>query len=208
MASITDSSRKFTARQRPWGRFALVTCGLVFLALGAFLTAALTSHDPGDPSWNQSINAVPKNLMGLAGARIGYGFAHEELIANLMKVKLPFEPGSLAQAAGIGALADKEWLHRTLELNSRGMRFFTKAFRELGLTVVPSEANFLMLVLDTESRAEQLFEDLLRNGIITRHLKSFGLPNCLRVSTGTDEQNQECLAAFERVCRSTVCNSF
>jgi S-DNA-T family DNA segregation ATPase FtsK/SpoIIIE len=70
MASITDSSRKFTARQRPWGRFALLTCGVVFLALGAFLTAALVSHDPGDPSWNQSINAAPKNLMGLAGARI------------------------------------------------------------------------------------------------------------------------------------------
>jgi DNA segregation ATPase FtsK/SpoIIIE, S-DNA-T family len=71
MASITDSGRKFTARQqRPWGRFALVTCGMIFLALGAFLTAALTSHDPGDPSWNQSVNAVAKNLMGLAGARI------------------------------------------------------------------------------------------------------------------------------------------
>ena len=70
MASITDSGRKYSSRdQRRWGRFAILTAGLVCLALGAFLIAALTSHDPGDPSWNQSINANAKNLMGLAGAR-------------------------------------------------------------------------------------------------------------------------------------------
>src|SRR3989449_893558 len=64
-------------------------------------------------------------VYGLAGARIGYGFAHEELIGNLLKVKLPFEPSSLAQAAGIGALADKEFLHRSLELNARDVRYLS-----------------------------------------------------------------------------------
>ena len=67
-------------------------------------------------------------IYGLAGVRIGYGFAHEELIANLLKVKLPFEPSTLAQAAGIGALADKEFLHRSLELNARGLKFLSEAF--------------------------------------------------------------------------------
>ena len=62
-------------------------------------------------------------IYGLAGARIGYGFAHEELIRNLLKVKLPFEPSTPAQAAGIAALADKEFLHRSLELNARGLRY-------------------------------------------------------------------------------------
>ena len=64
-------------------------------------------------------------VYGLAGARIGYGFAHEELIRNLLKVKLPFEPSTPAQAAGIAALADKEFLHRSLELNARGLRYLT-----------------------------------------------------------------------------------
>src|SRR6478672_8648783 len=86
-------------------------------------------------------------VYGLAGVRIGYGFAHEELIRNLMKVKLPFEPSTLAQAAGMGALVDKEFLHRTLELNSRGIRYLTSAFREMDIKVIPSEANFLMLEL-------------------------------------------------------------
>ena len=71
MASITNSGRKYSSRdQRRWGRFAILTLGLICLALGAFLIAALTSHDPGDPSWNQSINGTAKNLMGLPGARI------------------------------------------------------------------------------------------------------------------------------------------
>ena len=137
-------------------------------------------------------------VYGLAGARIGYGFAHEELIRNLMKVKLPFEPSTMAQAAGIGALADKEFLHRSLELNSRGIQYLSKAFRELNLTVVPSEANFVMLELDSEGQAIDLVEELLRQGIVIRHLKQFGLPNCIRISTGTDEQNRLCVEAFEK----------
>ncbi len=72
-------------------------------------------------------------IYGLAGVRIGYGFAHEELIRNLLKVKLPFEPSTPAQAAGIGALADKEFLHRSLELNARGLRYLTEGLQALGL---------------------------------------------------------------------------
>ncbi|HTP87414.1 MAG TPA: aminotransferase class I/II-fold pyridoxal phosphate-dependent enzyme, partial [Bryobacteraceae bacterium] len=135
---------------------------------------------------------------GLAGMRIGYGFAHEELIGNLLKVKLPFEPGTLAQAAGIGALADKAFLHRTLELNARGLECLTRRIREMGLTVVPSEANFVMLVLDSEAKAAALVEELLKQGIVTRPLKAFGLPNCVRISTGTDDDNRRAVEAMER----------
>jgi histidinol-phosphate aminotransferase len=137
-------------------------------------------------------------VYGLAGARIGYGFAHDELIRNLMKVKLPFEPSTLAQAAGIGALADKEFLHRTLELNSRSIRYLTSAFREMDVKVIPSEANFLMLELASEAQAADLVEDLLQQGIVIRHLKPFGLPHCVRISTGTDEQNRLCVEAFQK----------
>ena len=132
-------------------------------------------------------------IYGLAGVRIGYGFAHQDLIANLLKVKLPFEPSSLAQAAGVGALADKEFLHRSLELNARGLQLLTRSFRDLGITVVPSEANFVMLALGSAEQAAQLTRELLIQGIIVRPLASFGLPNCVRVSTGTDEDNQRCV---------------
>ena len=137
-------------------------------------------------------------IYGLAGARIGYGFAHEELIRNLLKVKLPFEPSTPAQAAGIAALSDKEFLHRSLELNARGLPDLTAGLTEMGLTVVPSEANFVMIVLPGEQDAMQIFEELLAQGVVVRPLKAFGLPQCLRISTGTDEDNRLCLEAFRR----------
>ena len=83
---------------------------------------------------------------GLAGLRIGYGFAHEELIRNLLKVKLPFEPGTLAAAAAVGALGDTAFLYRTLELNARGLRCLTNGLREMGLQVIDSWANFVTVV--------------------------------------------------------------
>jgi len=146
-------------------------------------------------------------VYGLAGVRIGYGFAHERLIGNLLKVKLPFEPSTLAQAAGIGALADREFLHKSLELNAHGLNFLTTALRELGLTVVASEANFVMLVLPGAGHAERLTNELLTQGIIIRPLAGFGLPNCVRISTGTSEGNQRCVEAIQKLEVLSSCNS-
>ena len=146
-------------------------------------------------------------VYGLAGVRIGYGFAHEDLIANCLKVKLPFEPSTVAQAAGIAALGDKEFLHRSLELNARGLKFLTDALREMGLTVVPSEANFVMIVLPGPEQAVQLNRELLPQGIIVRPLASFGLANCVRISTGTDEDNQHCAEAIQKTEVIAVCKS-
>jgi histidinol-phosphate aminotransferase len=138
-------------------------------------------------------------IYGLAGLRIGYGFAHEELIANLLKVKLPFEPSGPAQIAGIAALDDKEFVHRALELNARGLRLITASLRELGLDVVPSEANFVMVPLESASEAQWLTGELLRKGIIVRPLAAFGLPHCVRISTGTDAENQMFLDAMKEL---------
>jgi histidinol-phosphate aminotransferase len=143
-------------------------------------------------------------IYGLAGVRIGYGFAHEDLISNLLKVKLPFEPSTLAQAAGIGALADKAFLHRSLELNARGLRLLTDSLREIGMTVVPSEANFVMLVFADAEQASRVVEELLTQGVIVRPLNAFGLPNCIRISTGTDEDNERCLAAMQKAVLAKV----
>jgi histidinol-phosphate aminotransferase len=122
-------------------------------------------------------------------------------------VKLPFEPSTVAQAAGVGALADKEFLHRSLELNARGLKFLTNALREMGLTVVPSEANFVMIVLSGPDQAAQLNRELLTQGVIVRPLASFGLPNCIRISTGTDEDNQRCVEAIQKSEVIAVCKN-
>jgi histidinol-phosphate aminotransferase len=147
-------------------------------------------------------------IHGLAGLRVGYGFAHEDLISNLLKVKLPFEPSSLAQFAGIAALADKEFVHRSLELNARGLRLLTDVLRKMGYEVVPSEANFVMIPLENASTAQLLVDQLLRRGVIVRPLGAFGLPHCVRISTGTDEENGMLIDALEEIhLKEELCRS-
>jgi histidinol-phosphate aminotransferase len=136
---------------------------------------------------------------GLASVRIGYGFAHQDLIAMLLKVKLPFEPSGLAAAAGIAALDDEDFLRRTLETNAKGLRQLMPALSDLGLRPVPTEANFILVRLPSPGRAAELFEELLRAGVIVRPLAPFGLPACLRITIGTTEENETCLSALERV---------
>jgi histidinol-phosphate aminotransferase len=132
-------------------------------------------------------------VYGLAGIRVGYGFAHDVLIRNVSKVKLPFEPSTLAQAAAIGALEDKEFLHKSLALNARNLRRMMEAFTALGIPVVDSHANFVMLSLDSGSQASMFVESMLRQGVVVRPLSGFGLPQCVRISTGTDEQSESCI---------------
>ena len=133
---------------------------------------------------------------GLAGVRIGYGFAHAELIGNLLKVKLPFEPSALAEAAGIAALGDMEFLHETLAANARGMAYVTTELTRLGIRWVPSEANFVMTLWSTEAAARGVDEKLLRQGVIVRHLGQFGIANALRITIGSREQNEVLIAAL------------
>jgi histidinol-phosphate aminotransferase len=138
-------------------------------------------------------------VYGLAGARIGYGFAHEDLIANLLKVKLPFEPGTLSEAAGLAAIDDREFLHRSLELNCRGLRLLTEGLTTLGVEFVPSSANFVMTIWPSDVVASRVTEELLQEGIIVRPLRSFGIPNGVRVSVGTEEETLAFLGAMEKV---------
>ncbi|RPH92766.1 histidinol-phosphate transaminase [candidate division KSB1 bacterium] len=136
---------------------------------------------------------------GLAGMRIGYGFAHETLCDNVRKVKLPFEPSVMAEAAGLGALEDHEFLTRTLEVNRRGKKCLQEAFRDLGLKVVPTDANFFCVIFRSEPDALQLYMDLLRRGVIVRPLGAFGLPNCLRITIGTEDQNRILINALKEL---------
>ena len=136
---------------------------------------------------------------GLAGIRIGYGFAHDVLITNLLKVKLPFEPSTLAQIAGMAALADTEFLRRTLDANAAGKAFLIPALRDLGLTVIGTDANFVLVPFDSESIAGDVYDGLLHHGIIVRPLKAFGLPNCVRITIGTAEQNSHLVGSMHKV---------
>ena len=139
---------------------------------------------------------------GIAGVRIGYGFAHDSLITNLLKVKLPFEPSTLAQAGGIGALRDDAFLRRTLEINDEGKRSLIPLLHTLGLTTVATEANFVCVPLASEESVDALYSGLLAHGVIIRPLRAFGLPHCVRITIGTAEQNRILYDALQSVLDS------
>ncbi|MGH9695984.1 MAG: histidinol-phosphate transaminase, partial [Bryobacteraceae bacterium] len=138
-------------------------------------------------------------VYGLAGARIGYGFAHEDLIQHLLKVKLPFEPGTLAEAAGIAALDDRAFVQRSLESNTLGLHFLQWKLAERGFETVPSEANFVMLVFPHAGIASGFTQGLIEQGVIVRPLASFGLPQCVRISVGTAEDNEFCIDCIDKL---------
>ena len=136
---------------------------------------------------------------GLAGLRVGYGFAHEDLIRNLLKVKMPFEPGQLAESAALAALNDTVFLHRSLELNARGMRRVPNELRARGIRIVPSEANFVMADFDSADEAGVFTSRLLERGVIVRPLASFGLPQCVRITIGTEADNNRLLTVLDQL---------
>ncbi|MEP7219379.1 MAG: histidinol-phosphate transaminase [Bacteroidota bacterium] len=141
---------------------------------------------------------------GLAGIRIGYGMAHSDIIGKMLRVKLPFEPSTPAAAAGVGALRDVEFLRRTVELNRESLLYFHTELERLNLNFVPSLANYVMIDFQNADRVERVFNGLLQHGVITRPLRAFGLPQCLRISTGTMEQNRRCIDALQGVLSAEV----
>ncbi len=127
---------------------------------------------------------------GLAGFRVGYGFAHHELINNLMKVKLPFEPSLVSQEAAIAALDDLNHLNQTIELNSKEMKLMCSNLNAFNIAFISSAANFITMVFDSRDEVINLVQYLLENGIIVRDLLGFGLPCCIRVTIGTKDENK------------------
>lgn len=132
---------------------------------------------------------------GLAGLRVGYGVARQELIAPMFRTKMPFNVNRLAQAGALAALEDMAFLDKTYKNNVEGKKYFYSGFDKLGLDYKKTESNFLFV--NPKKSADELFLSLMKQGIIIRPLTSFGLPEAIRVSIGTPEQNQRLVAALK-----------
>ena len=123
---------------------------------------------------------------GLAGIRVGYAFVSEPMSDAFDRAREPFNVNCLAQVAAVAALSDSNHLQQTVELNKRGLQRMHQAFLDLGANPYKSYANFIMADLGRPARP--VFQALLERGIVTRSGDVLGLPNCLRVSVGTDEE--------------------
>jgi histidinol-phosphate aminotransferase len=135
-------------------------------------------------------------IYGLAGARIGYGIANPGLIADLEKVRQPFNVNAIAQAGALAALDDNAHAEKTRRITSRGLKLYTRGFRKLGLEFIPSSANFILVRV---GNGQHVFEALQKQGIIVRPMASYQLPEWIRISMGTPKQNQRCLDALKTI---------
>ncbi len=133
-------------------------------------------------------------IYGLAGLRIGYGIGHPEFIAELEKIRQPFNLNSLAQAGALAALDDDAHAEKTRRLNARGLRFFARAFRKLGLEFIPSSANFVLVRVGDGQR---VFDDMQKLGVIVRPMAGYQLPEWIRITVGTPKQDKRCLDALK-----------
>ena len=133
---------------------------------------------------------------GLAGLRVGYAIAQPTLTDLMNRVRQPFNVNSLAQAAAIAALQDTEFLAKSFTVNSEGKAQLQQGFAKLGLTFVPSYANFVLVKVGDAARVNL---ELLKRGVIVRPVAGDGLPEWLRVSIGLPHENQKFLEALAAV---------
>ncbi len=136
-------------------------------------------------------------VYGLAGMRLGYGIAAKQIIADLSKLRISFNVNRLSQIAGMAALDDKEHIRKAKAVNEAGKKYLYDAYNKLGLFYLPTYANFIYV--DFAKDSQLVFEALQKHGIITRTIKEYGFANALRITIGTEEQNQKLINVLRKV---------
>jgi histidinol-phosphate aminotransferase len=139
---------------------------------------------------------------GLAGIRVGYALSSPEVADLLNRVRQPFNVNSLALAGATAALDDAEFIARSVDANAAEMRSLTAGLESRGFQLVPSAANFLLAYM--HQPAAKIYAALLRKGVIVRPVENYGLPDHLRITIGTPEQNGVLLAALDDLRREGV----
>ena len=133
-------------------------------------------------------------IYGLASLRVGYGYAGADIIALLNRVRQPFNVNAIGQAAALAALDDREFTEKCIRENRAGLQQLEAGFRALGREFVPSVANFIMVKVGDGAR---VFDALQRRGVIVRPMKSYGMPEWLRITVGSRAQNERLLAELK-----------
>src|SRR6266851_394433 len=139
-------------------------------------------------------------VYGLAGLRVGFGLMHPHVADLFNRVRQPFNVNSLALAAALAALGDRKFVAKSHKMNRAGLARLERAFKQLGLEYIPSCANFVSFCVprrNGEPRADRVYEQLLRQGVIVRPVAGYGMPDHLRVTVGTPKENEKFLKALD-----------
>ncbi len=147
---------------------------------------------------NLIISRTFSKAYGLAGLRVGYAIAHEQITDMMNRVRQPFNVNSVAQAAALAALHDIDFVQQTYELNRRGMQQITDGLNRLGLSYIPSFGNFISFRI---GGATAMYRRLLELGVIVRPIANYDMADYLRVSIGLETENEKFLTALAQASR-------
>lgn len=134
---------------------------------------------------------------GLAGLRVGYGLAHRELIDYMDRVRQPFNVNTLAQIGALAALEDHEFHRKSTELVWSGLDWFAARLDEIGLQYYPTQTNFFLIKVNRP--ADEVAQSMLKEGVIVRSMRSYGLDDIIRINVGLPEENERFMDALKRV---------
>ncbi|HEV2611403.1 MAG TPA: histidinol-phosphate transaminase [Noviherbaspirillum sp.] len=149
---------------------------------------------------NLLVSRTMSKAYGLAGLRVGFGIAQPGLTDLLNRIRQPFNVNSLAQAAAVAALNDKDFLRQSAQLNADGYAQLTRAFEAMKLEYVPSYGNFVLVRVGNDDGAgARINLELLKKGIIVRPVGNYGLPQWLRISIGLPQENAAFIEALTEI---------
>jgi histidinol-phosphate aminotransferase len=161
-------------------------------------------YDPGialvDAGENCVMTRTFSKIFGLGGARLGWAYAPAPIADVLNRMRMPFNVNNVAMAAGIAALNEPGWLEHGRAHNTQAKRRLSERLMQAGLDVRPSEANFILVNFCSETRAIGADAFLRGRGIIVRRVASYGLPEFLRITIGTDEECNRVAEALTDFC--------
>jgi histidinol-phosphate aminotransferase len=135
-------------------------------------------------------------VYGLAGLRIGYGIMPDEIANLLNRIRMPFNTNSLAQAGACAALEDTVFFEKVITLIHQGLDFLYDSLDRLGVKYFPTQTNFMLI--DVCKDADEIYEKMLRQGVIIRSMKSYGYPNYIRTNAGLHKENVRFIKALEK----------
>ena len=139
---------------------------------------------------------------GLAGLRVGYSVSHAAIANVLNRVRQPFNVNNLALAAAQAALSDHAFISDAVAINNKGKEQLYQAFQNMGLSYIPSEGNFISV--DVEQDVIKVNEALLKKGVIIRPIAAYQMPTYIRISIGTEVQNERMVEALKDVLNESI----
>jgi len=203
IANPNNPTGSFLGKEQLYQFIKQVPDNIIIVLDEAYLEYAPVDERVDGSEWlsefeNLVITRTFSKAYGLAGFRVGYALSHPDIANVLNRIRQPFNVNSLALAAAEAAIDDDEFLIRSMQVNSKGMALLEDKCVSLNLRYVPSKGNFLLV--DFGQDAMPIYQQMLELGIITRPVANYGLPNCLRITIGAEEEMQRMVAVMEQVC--------